>query len=60
MKMKCKIHGVQDITFYALNGKIRRECSICHIEKRLKNYTDFLKRKKEYKLPNLQTFKKNN
>jgi len=49
MKMKCKTHGVQDIAFYQLNGKIRKKCSMCELEKRLKkskDYLDFLKIKK--------------
>lgn len=40
MKMKCNKHGVQDIVFYSLNGKIHRKCSICQIEYRIKKYKE--------------------
>lgn len=36
MKIKCKIHGDQDIIFFAWKGIIRRKCSYCNAENNLK------------------------
>lgn len=38
MKIVCKKHGIQDVVFYALNGRINKKCSVCQIEYEIKKY----------------------
>ena len=45
MRIVCKMHGVQDVVFYALNGRINKKCSVCQIEYEIKNYKGIKKMK---------------
>ena len=38
MKIVCKKHGIQEVVFYALNGRINRKCTVCQIEYEIKKY----------------------
>lgn len=53
--MKCNKHGIQDIVFYSLNGKIHRKCSICQIEYRIKKYKEIQNGKYNKKTKNNKT-----
>lgn len=38
MKMTCKKHGIQEVVFYAANGRINRKCIVCQLEYEMKKY----------------------